>query len=159
MPLMNNSYAQMAALPDGSHCCLFHRRRVARYYFPWITSIKLIIGLLIFCLFGFFALKFYSKENRFPLALASLDFRQYFCWDGCDCFVQRFERRNHFSKIKNEIHAYEATAESVPEEKEKSWRIEIEITSVKTTRWQPATGKLLLYVSRIILRSERSFWR
>jgi len=55
---------------------------------------------------------------------------------------------NHFSKIKNEIHAYEATAESVPEEKEKSWRIEIEITSVKTTRWQPATGKLLLYVSK-----------
>src|SRR6267154_6691385 len=118
-------------------------------YFPWITSIKLIIGLLIFCLFGFFALKFYSKENRFPLALGFFGLSAVFLLGWVRLFLFNDSRdENHFSKIKNEIHAYEATAESVPEEKEKSWRIEIEITSVKTTRWQPATGKLLLYVSK-----------
>jgi len=48
MPLMNNSYAQMAALPDGSHCCLFTGGVLLGIYFPWITSIKLIIACLFF---------------------------------------------------------------------------------------------------------------
>jgi len=53
MPLMNNSYAQMAALPDGRIAAFFTGGVLLGIYFPWITSIKLIIGLLIFCLLVF----------------------------------------------------------------------------------------------------------
>jgi competence protein ComEC len=118
-------------------------------YFPTIISFKLIVGLLIFFLSGFFVLKFYSEENRFPTALGFLGLSAVFLLGLVRVFLFTDSRdENHISKIKNEIQAYEAIIKSVPEEKEKSWKMEIEITSAKTMRWQPAKGKLLLYVSK-----------
>ncbi len=118
-------------------------------YFPTIISFKPIVGLLIFCLSGFFALKFYSEENRFPVALGFLGLSAVFLLGLVRVFLFTDSRdENHISKIKNEIQAYEAIIKSVPEEKEKSWKMEVEITSAKTMRWQPAKGKLLLYVSK-----------
>ena len=118
-------------------------------YFPTLLSFKLVIGLLIFSLVSYFVLKFYSKENRFPVALGFLGLSAIFLLGLVRVFFfTDSNNESHLSKIIGEVEAYEATVRSVPEEKANSWKIEIEVTSVKTKRWQPITGKLLLYVSK-----------
>ena len=118
-------------------------------YFPTLLSFKLVIGLLIFSLVSYFVLKFYSKENRFPVALGFLGLSAIFLLGLLRVFFfTDSNNESHLSKIIGEVEAYEATVRSVPEEKANSWKIEIEVTSVKTKRWQPITGKLLLYVSK-----------
>ena len=128
-------------------------------YFPSFVSFKIVTGLLIFCIIGFFALKLYSVENRFPVLLGFLGLSVIFLFGLVRLFLfTDWNNESHLSKIKGEVEAYEAIVRSVPEEKTKSWKIEIEITSAKTsglpslklrqTGWQPATGKFLLYVSK-----------
>jgi len=118
-------------------------------YFPAFVSFKPAIGLLIVCLVGFFTLKFYSAENRFPVASGFLGLSAVFLFGLVRLFLfTDSNSKNHLSKIKDDIEVYEAIVKSVPEEKAKSWKIEIEIISVKAASWQPATGKLLLYISK-----------
>ncbi len=118
-------------------------------YFPFVFSFELTTSLLIFCFVGFFTLKLYSYENRFPVALGLLGLSAIFLFGLVRVFLfTDSNNESHLSKIKEEIEVYEATVKSVPEEKAKSWKIEIELTSVKTIDWQPATRKFLLYVSK-----------
>jgi len=119
-------------------------------YCPTLLSFKLVAALLTFSLIGYFVLKFYSKENRFPVTLGFLGLSSVFLLGLVRVFLFTDTRdENHISRIKGEIVAYEAIIRSVPEEKAKSWKIEIEVIAVKTdTTLQPALGKLLLYISK-----------
>ncbi len=56
----------------------------------------------------------------------------------------------HLQNVQNSIKAYTAIVRSAPESKSKSWKIEIEVTAIKTSQWNTATGKVLLYVSKKI---------
>lgn len=62
---------------------------------------------------------------------------------------------DHLSKITGQIRIFEAVVRSMPQEKDKSWKIEAELIRVKTRddsmtddHWQPTTGKMLLYVAK-----------
>lgn len=48
----------------------------------------------------------------------------------------------------NGVTAYECVVRSATESKANSWKFYVEITHVKTDAWQPASGKVVLYVSK-----------
>lgn len=79
-----------------------------------------IVGLIAVFLFGYLHL-IYSSESR---------------------------DMNHLLSVKEPIQYYEAIVRSAPESKAKSWRIEVEVTRVKTNEWLDRTGKVLLYISK-----------
>ena len=122
---------------------------LAGIYFPEIISFKLAIGLVILCAVVFFSVKFYSKENRFGFALGLLGLSAILLMGYVQLLLFTDSRNeNHISKIASEIECYEAIVRSVPEEKAKSLKIEIEVVAAKAGGWKQATGKLLLYVSK-----------
>jgi len=62
---------------------------------------------------------------------------------------------DHLSKVTGHVGFFEAVVRSMPQEKAKSWKIEVELIRVKTTddsitnsHWHPATGKMLLYIAK-----------
>ncbi len=128
-------------------------------YFPEAIPFKLTPGLIIICVVGFFAVKFYSRENRFGFTLGLLGLAAIFLLGFARLILFTDSRsENHLSKINQPIEAYEAIVRSVPEAKVKSWKIEVEVTSVKANDlpssklrqagWQLAKGKVLLYISK-----------
>jgi competence protein ComEC len=54
----------------------------------------------------------------------------------------------HLLSVSDPIQYYEAIVRSAPESKSKSWRVEVEVTAVKTNEWLFKTGKVLLYISK-----------
>jgi competence protein ComEC len=44
--------------------------------------------------------------------------------------------------------AYLAIVRSSPESKAKSWKVEVEVAAIKSTRWRQSKGRVLLYVSK-----------
>jgi len=55
---------------------------------------------------------------------------------------------DHLLTMRDTIQYYEAIVRSAPESKSKSWRLEIEVTRVKTNEWLDKSGKVQLYVSK-----------
>lgn len=122
-------------------------------YFSNLVSFNLAAGLLVFCIVAFFLLKLSSTGNRFPILLGVLGLSSVFLFGLVRVFLfNESNSENHLSRIEGEIVAYEATVNSVPERKAKSWRVEVEVAAVKTDivarDWQSVTGKLLLYISK-----------
>lgn len=56
--------------------------------------------------------------------------------------------QDHLLKVRAPVQAYLALVRSVPEAKAKSWKVELELTAVKTDVWHPVKSKVLLYVAR-----------
>lgn len=54
----------------------------------------------------------------------------------------------HLLSIDEPIQYYEAIVRSAPESKAKSWRLQIEVTNVRTNRWVEKEGNVLLYISK-----------
>jgi len=79
-----------------------------------------VIGLVIIFLFGYLHL------------LLSTDARS----------------EDHLLSVHDQIQYYEAIVRGAPESKSKSWRIEVEVTKVKTNAWLDKKCKVLLYISR-----------
>jgi competence protein ComEC len=73
---------------------------------------------------------------------------------GYELVLMRTEsnRPMHFIHCSDTIISYVAVVRSVPVAKSKSWKVEVEMQAVKTKSWQPAEGKILLYVSNDTLR-------
>lgn len=56
---------------------------------------------------------------------------------------------DHLLRIDGEVEAYTAFVRSVPEEKAKSWKVEIELSGAKVKQWKNVTGRVILYVSKV----------
>ncbi|MCU0418701.1 MAG: competence protein ComEC family protein [Cyclobacteriaceae bacterium] len=70
---------------------------------------------------------------------------------GCTVLLLRTDRGDprHVMHMAEDIHAYSANVIKAPEEKVKSWKVELAVGHVKTARgWQPVSGKFLLYISK-----------
>jgi competence protein ComEC len=55
---------------------------------------------------------------------------------------------DHILSVKGPIQYYEAIVRGAPESKSKSWRLEVEVSKVKTSEWLNKRGKVLLYISK-----------
>lgn len=116
---------------------------------PDLIPLQLAIWAIGLFTILFLLIQIVSKENRFSVYSGAFGLAIIF-FLGYSRLLLFTESRgvNHISKISERIVAYEAMVRSVPQEKAKAWKIEIEITQVKTRHWTPATGKVLLYVSK-----------
>lgn len=54
---------------------------------------------------------------------------------------------NHFAFV-DEIQCYRAVITTHPQERERSWKFEAEVDYVKTSEWQAASGKMMIYLSK-----------
>ena len=107
--------------------------------FPAAIPIPAVLALIALFALAFFVLKFSLKENKLPLVMGLLSLAVIFLLGYARLFFfNDLRKANHFSKVRGSIEAYEAIVRSVPEEKEKSWKVEIEVKSVKTSDWKPA---------------------
>jgi len=111
--------------------------------FPVVTSIIAVFGVL------FLAIQYFSNENKLAVYSGVLGLAIVFVL-GYSRLLLFTESRNenHISKIPEQIEAYEAIVRNVPEEKAKSWKVEVEVTQGKTSDWKRETGRLLLYISK-----------
>lgn len=120
---------------------------LAGIYFPWIDHTwlaTLAVGLL--CFLG---LLFRSDEHRFPALAGALALSTVFLLGFLRLVgFNELNSETHFATITKPIVAYEAELLSVPEEKRNSWKVEVKMIAVKTTPWQRAEGKVLLYISK-----------
>jgi competence protein ComEC len=118
-------------------------------YQPDLIPIKLVLGIVIASAFLFFTLRFFSIENKFAVYLGIVGLLTIFLLGYTRLFfITESRNENHITTLNGSIEVYEAIVQSVPQEKSKSWKVEIEIIQAKTDRWQLVTGRLLLYVSK-----------
>src|SRR5260221_646232 len=109
----------------------------------------LAIGLIVLGSILFFAFRFFSMKNQLASYSGLIGLLVIFLLGYSRLiFFTDSTNENHISKITDPIEAYEAIVRSVPEEKVKSWKVELELVQAKTDHWQPVAGKLLLYISK-----------
>src|SRR5258706_1703272 len=119
-------------------------------YQPDFIPFGLAIGLGVFGSILFFAFRFFLTKNQLALYSGLSGLLVIFLLGYSRLiFFTDSKKENHISKIPDPIEAYEAIVRSVPEEKVKSWKVELEVVQAKTNHfWKPVTGKLLLYISK-----------
>jgi len=59
-----------------------------------------------------------------------------------------FNNPLHFMYAADTIHYYTAIVRSVPVEKAKSWKVEMEVRAIRTDQWKKCEGKVLLYTAK-----------
>jgi competence protein ComEC len=59
------------------------------------------------------------------------------------------QAEDHLLRVTRQVEAYQALVRSVPEAKARSWKVEVELTTVKTGTWHPVKTKMLLYVADV----------
>lgn len=112
---------------------------------PWVVAALLTTGLLFVAVFAF------SRQTRVPSWLHGGVGCVFMTLAGCAVLAIRTDSRDpaHFMYVARPIQAYMAEVITVPEEKTKSWKLEVAVLRVKTIEgWQPVRGKSLLYVSK-----------
>src|SRR5258706_7022515 len=119
-------------------------------YQPDFIPVGLAIGLGVFGSILFCAFRFFLAKNQLALYSGLSGLLVIFLLGYSRLiFFTDSKKENHISKIPDPIEAYEAIVRSVPEEKVKSWKVELEVVQAKTNHfWKPVTGKLLLYISK-----------
>ena len=108
----------------------------------WIFFIFLFLFALCFS----FLRK--SKSRSFAVGLIGL----------CSIFIAGYinllrhtetRKVDHLIHITSSIETYRARVKGSPEEKVKSWKVEVEVDAVKQKgEWKPATGNVMLYISK-----------
>ena len=118
-------------------------------YQPDFIPLSFVVGLIVVCTILFFGAWYFSSENRLTVfsGLVGLLIIFLFGYSRLTFFTDS-RNDDHISKVEKPIECYEAIVRSVPEEKAKSWKVEVEVVRLKSGNWSPATGNLLLYVSK-----------
>jgi len=118
-------------------------------YFPEFIPFNFVVAIISFLSIAFFIVRFISKKNLFSILSGLIGLSVIFFLGYARLLLFTDSRNeNHLSKITEPIDAYEAIVRSVPEEKAKSWKVELEVVAVKIGNWKQVTGNLLLYISK-----------
>ncbi len=110
-----------------------------------------IFLIILFAIFPAYYLGFFLFRNRHAMRLFTgvLGLVAIFLFGYLHLLYSTQSRSDdHLIFVKNPIHYYEAIVRSAPESKSKSWRIEVEVSKVKTNEWLNKKGKVLLYISK-----------
>jgi len=118
-------------------------------YFPEIFSLQFSVSVSILFLIAYLTLRFaYSGSSIGFLAgvvgLLCLFFL------GYSHLMLKSGKTNEQTLIQlnDTVQFYTAIVRSSPESKSKSWKVEVEVEAIRTSHWQPITGRVLLYVSK-----------
>lgn len=114
---------------------------------PENTAVILFFVFLFLYFVGFVFLK-KSKARPIILGLAGL----------CSVFTAGYinllyhietRESNHLIHITSPIEMYRASLKATPDEKVKSWKVEVIVDAIRQNKvWRPVSGKVLLYISK-----------
>ena len=102
-------------------------------------------------LFLFLACYFFLRKSKArPIALGIVGLCSIFIAGYINLLSHTEKRKpDHLIQINSPIVTYSARVKTLPEEKVKSWKVEVEVDAVKLKDgWAPATGNVLIYISK-----------
>ncbi|NOS91755.1 MAG: ComEC family competence protein [Cyclobacteriaceae bacterium] len=122
---------------------------LAAIYFPNQLSTVIITAIIISLFSIYILLAILSRKVRHSLlpgfvGLCAISFV------GYQLVTIRTDLNNplHFMYAADTIHYYTAIVRSVPVEKAKSWKVEMEVRAIRTDQWKKSEGKVLLYMAK-----------
>ncbi|MBA4054945.1 MAG: hypothetical protein C0490_09555, partial [Marivirga sp.] len=117
-------------------------------YQPDIIGEKYAQVLFITCSFLYLILAFARHKIKFNPGIVGLS--AIFVAGYCNVLLQTDSRApDHIIKTQTAIEYYTAIITKPAEEKNRSWKLEAEISAVKSNQvWIPKRGKILLYLSK-----------
>ncbi len=111
---------------------------------PLNQAIITLAGISVLYFVAFALLKRYRSTMLGSLGLLAIFFMGY-----VHLLTQTESREeNHLLKEHDTITAYQGVVRSYPESKSKSWKVELEVSHIKTDHWKPAKGRVQLYISK-----------
>ncbi len=126
-------------------------------YLPDVLSVKVAIALVVTSAIIYFLSYFLSGKKNGSL-FGAIALPAVFLFGFCRLYYStQSHEQDHLLSIKERLEAYRAIVRSVPEEKAKSWKVEVELLNVKTDEWKTAKGKILLYVAKSSSKPEWSY--
>lgn len=122
---------------------------LAAIYLPDLFSFRLALVISAILVSAYFPCRFFLR-GRILNIISGLIGLVAVAFLGYSHLLLKTESRNtnHLLSTQEPIEAYSAIVRSSPESKSKSWKVEVEVTAIKTSQWQPIKGKVLLYVSK-----------
>lgn len=128
-------------------------------YWPNVNSIQLATRLFLSLLLFFAVCYFFLKKSTLrSIAVGAVGLCAVFVAGYINLLHHTETRKpDHLIQIKSPIETYRAKVKNLPEEKVKSWKVEVVVDAVKLKEgWTPATGNVLIYMSKksngIVLR-------
>ncbi len=123
-------------------------------YLPDFLSFRIAVILcVVFSTFFFLSAFFLERKTGLWLGLVAM--LSVFLFGYSRLYLANESNNNdHLLKLTSKVYAYEGIVRSVPEEKIKSWKVELELTAVKAERWQSVTGLVLLYIAKDSLQPD-----
>jgi ComEC/Rec2-related protein len=120
---------------------------LAIYQSDILSFSNVILLLAIFATVYFLVFAFLHQYRGVLLGTAGLVI--VFCCGYAHLSLQTQSRRaEHLLNVHDEITAYQGVVRSYPESKSKSWKIELEVSAIKTNEWRSAVGRVQLYISK-----------
>ena len=120
-------------------------------YSPDVFSINFATWLFLSFLFLFAVCYFFLKRSAFrSMAVGVVGLCAVFVAGYANLLLHTETRNpNHLIQIKAPIETYRARVKTLPEEKVKSWKVEVVVDAVKLKEgWTQATGNVLIYISK-----------
>jgi competence protein ComEC len=119
-------------------------------YYPNLLPFRLTLLISAILFFVYFSCSFFLRGQALNLTSGLVGLLIIFSFGYTHLLLKTDSRNaNHLLEIEEPIIAYTAIVRSSPESKEKSWRVEVDVVSIKTlTHWKQITGKVLLYISK-----------
>jgi competence protein ComEC len=122
---------------------------LAAIYLPNLLDVKTTVTVSVILIFSYFLGRLFL-QNRALSFVTGLVGLVAVAFLGYSHLLLRTDSRkaNHLLGRQESIDAYSAIVRSSPESKSKSWKVEVEVTAIKTSHWQPIKGRVLLYISK-----------
>ncbi len=122
---------------------------LAAIYFPDLLTLANAILLSIILVCVYFLGRFFLKDRALSFISGLIGLVAVFFFGYSHLLLKTDSRQaDHLLTEKERIEAYAAIVRSSPESKAKSWKVEVEVTAIQTSKWKPIGGRVLLYVSK-----------
>jgi competence protein ComEC len=119
-------------------------------YQPDIIKEGIVVGVLLIIIPAYFIIYWLLRHRHARRLLTGLmGLSAIFLFGYIHLLYSTGSRSDqHLLSVNEPIQYYEAIVRSAPESKARSWRLQVEVTNVKTNRWLEKKGNALLYISR-----------
>ena len=124
---------------------------LAGIYLPDVVSENtLVILFFVFLLLYFIGFVFLKRSKARPIILGFAGLCSVFIAGYINLLYQTETRKaNHLIHSTSPIEMYRARLKATPEDKVKSWKVEVIVDAIRQSKvWHPASGKILLYISK-----------
>jgi competence protein ComEC len=120
-------------------------------YYPDLFNLRPSLVTSVILILAYFSFNFFLSGKARSLTSGSVGLLAIFFLGYIHLLLGTDSgKKDHLCKVGAPIEAYTAVVRSMPESKEKSWKVEVEVQAIKASKqWERASGRVLVYVSKI----------